>query len=361
MRALACSLLVLLSACEFSPEDLAPFPCKVGQSCPGSLQCHQGQCMTAAMIAGGSGITGTTGTSANTTFATTIGDTSLALDATYVYFHSFNAAMSNVAWEVARVPKAGGTKQVLASGSAPATGPFKKGIIVSNGYVYWASATDQMIKRVPVDGGAYSDFAPCSTYGGERLFVHTTWLYWADAGIRSCSQGMGCTSVPTAGLPGVTGFVVDIALSGDQLAWLEPGPPHVVRTCTLPNCSTISVAGSFTAQNARALFTDTTNAFVWTQAGAVGTQATLMRCPLSGAMTSCAQVSALSTSVYNAGVATGPAIYFLEDDNFYTASGPAYSSTQKLGSFNTPFEPDLVYDDTSFYLTEVNAIAKIPR
>ncbi len=122
---------------------------------------------------------------------TTLAPAQIALDATHVYWTDMIADTVN------RVPKAGGSIEVIATGE-----DNPRAIEVSGGFVYWAndavSAANQKIKRAPVTGGAASTIGSPTTVKSARfagIDVDSTHVYWLDGDVDD--EGCFCSTDQT--------------------------------------------------------------------------------------------------------------------------------------------------------------------
>lgn len=88
-------------------------------------------------------------------------------DGTYIYY--VNQTLN----QLCRIPLAGGTPEILATGIVDVYG-----IEVTGGYVYLAFIYSNQIKRVSSSGGVPAIFI--TGYGTGVLHAHNQYLYWAD-------------------------------------------------------------------------------------------------------------------------------------------------------------------------------------
>jgi hypothetical protein len=136
--------------------------------------------------------------------------TSVAVDATHVYW----ATAGSCVGQVRSMAKGGGPITTLADQEAsPAA------IVVDAHDVYWTTACDLHLRRVPLGGGAVTDYGVVAAAGGDghALARDSKNLYFQDYGV---------VGVPIAGGPQFTidgvDFVYGLAADDGGVYWVGP-------------------------------------------------------------------------------------------------------------------------------------------
>ena len=190
-------------------------------------------------------------------------------DATHVYFASFTGNF------VARVPKAGGVVQKLAT-----TGAFlARKVAVNATHVYW-SADDSpgVVSRCPISGCAPAPEVLATPQRPLGLALDSTSVYWADRNsseLRRRPIGGGAevkVADSTAGAP------IAVAVDATQLFWIGDFTGQVEGASTDGGTFAVGTNGT----SGRDLVLDKTYVY-WGAAIDVGMDGKISRAPRSGA------------------------------------------------------------------------------
>ena len=191
----------------------------------------------------------------------------VGLDSTYVYF------VEAVPKTLYRVPKSGGSEQLLATLTADANS-----ILVDNGFVI-ATLQDGSVVKVPVGGGSPVVLTAVTGKDARGLTITNARAYYtvladpATIGYTPLASPQGTTPVALMQrLPfGITNDITD-------LYWTETvtlGPSGNVKKCSLANCGQPIVVASM--QNVPKWVVSDTAAIYWTNFGNGNNEGELMK------------------------------------------------------------------------------------
>lgn len=147
----------------------------------------------------------------------------IAVDSTNIYWIDYpQDGPGGVTGNVMKMPKAGGTQTVLA------TGGRMGGIALDATSVYWVDGDANAVKRVPIDGGDPITLATATSIGAFIAVDSASVYYWALADRNDAATPGSLTKVPIAGgapttlVSGVYGPFA-IAVNATSVFWTAVG------------------------------------------------------------------------------------------------------------------------------------------
>ena len=148
------------------------------------------------------------------TSARVLGVPSLDVDDTSVYFSAYDD--TGVTTYVGSVPKSGGAIAII----APQQGAARR-VKVSGGFVYWLvdpQASGGGVARAPIGGGAVQSITPTTYVAAAWLAVDDQYVYWTAYGdkgptsghiYRTLNDGSGAVAILASGLDSPYGIATD--------------------------------------------------------------------------------------------------------------------------------------------------------
>jgi hypothetical protein len=256
----------------------------------------------------------------------------IAVDATSVYWTAGEGGGS-----VVKVPVDGGTPTTLAVAQGP------EGIAVNATTVYWVVQGDEVtdvgggVFSVPLNGGATTRVASSQTPGGA-LALSATGVYWSllVMGIETVALSGG---TPTSLTPAAE--VVDLALEGTDLYWIDRDSQAVMKTPAAGGASTVFAQGTYPF----ALRADAANVY-WTDEASAGTGEVILKAALGGG----APVTlAVDASIFALAV-DASSVYWVNHDYVMKAPLSGGAPTTLASDFDQG--SGIAVDATSVYWTD---------
>jgi hypothetical protein len=234
-----------------------------------------------------------------------VGSFSMAVDGTSVYWTGDVVAGCCAADAVMKVALGGGMPTTLGSGPS-GENPF--GVAVDATSIYWTDQTGRVVK-VALGGGTPTTLASNGGFGG--IAVDATSVYWVAGDVMQVPLGGGTTTTLARG-PGGIGSV--IAIDSTSAYWTYPGTSASTsdgKVMKVPLAGGTPTTLASNQSYPEAIAVDSTSVY-WTNAGTTGS---VMKVPLGGGVlttlasgTSPQGIAVDATSVYWTVLGAGGAV-----------------------------------------------------